>query len=84
MKPRHFYAIFNHYGSDTSSGFSNTWDALTFDSKTERNDYVKRWERRNKTLRACTCHEAAKYLERDVYSGEFIPRPLPYPHIGQV
>ena len=35
-----FYAAENRYGSETSYGFSNTWDVYVFKSKKGRDNWV--------------------------------------------
>ena len=59
------YILYNHYGNATSDGFANTWAAMMFDSRAERDDYVSRWQGKNISIRACTKKEAAKYAERN-------------------
>lgn len=36
-----YYAIENMYGSETSHGFSNTWQILVFKTKNSRDKYVE-------------------------------------------
>lgn len=35
-----YYAAINAYSTESSIGFSNTWDVLVFNSKSARDDYV--------------------------------------------
>ena len=37
-----YYAIVNLYGSETSHGFSNTWQILVFKTKNSRDKYVEK------------------------------------------
>jgi len=36
-----YYAAENHYGSDISHGFYNTWYIMAFDSKAHRDEWVE-------------------------------------------
>jgi len=36
-----YYASINAYGSETSSGFANTWSVKAFSTKAERDEYVR-------------------------------------------
>jgi hypothetical protein len=35
-----YYAACNHYATDTSVGFANTWYIRSFETKAKRNDFV--------------------------------------------
>ncbi len=35
------YAMMNHYATDTSDGFANTWYAVRFESKKQRCEAIK-------------------------------------------
>lgn len=58
MSKVHFYAAENSYGSATSHGFANTWYAIRFDSRQERDEWVAR--RKTLTAEACTAAVARK------------------------
>lgn len=55
---RHFYAAENSYGSATSFGFANTWYAIRFDSRQERDGWVER--RNTLTAEECSAMTARK------------------------
>lgn len=38
---KHFYARTNPYGNETSAGFNNTMQAVRFESKQERDSFVR-------------------------------------------
>lgn len=58
------YILFNYYGSETDVGFQNSWSAMAFDSRADRNDYVQRHRDRDMSIRACSRSDALKYAER--------------------
>jgi hypothetical protein len=60
---RHYIA-FNHYGSDTSTGFINSWSAAAFYSRTARDEYIRQWGHRDMSIRKCTRRVALGYAER--------------------
>ena len=35
-----YYAAINHYGTDTSAGFANTWSVIGFERRQMRDQYV--------------------------------------------
>jgi hypothetical protein len=63
-RAKHFYIRFNHFGSPISCGFLNSWSAMFFDSRADRDAYVARWEGKDQSIRICTRAEALKYAER--------------------
>jgi hypothetical protein len=73
-----FYAADNHYGSDTSTGFANTWYVLAFADKNSRNEYVD--HRPNLSARAIKRPHIGKFLPKRPrpFTGEryAITRPL--------
>ena len=36
-----YYAMMNHYATETSDGFNNTWYPVAFSSMKERNEAIK-------------------------------------------
>ena len=54
------YALWNHYGTPTGTGFDNTWSAFSFDDRAQRDAWLV--GRVDMASRACTRKEASKHL----------------------
>jgi hypothetical protein len=66
---RHFYAAENSYGSATSFGFANTWYAIRFDSRQERDEWVSR--QNTLTAEKCSAKAARKLgVSMAVHNGQ--------------
>ncbi len=63
-----YYCKQNHYGSETSCGFANTWFAIKFPNKAMRDDYCNRTNRLD--IKPITAKEANKESIHDW--GEFV------------
>jgi len=64
-KQTQFFARTNHYGSETSIGFDNTFSALVFDSRAARDAYVEENSHRNLAIKPITKAEAVKLADRN-------------------
>lgn len=65
-----FYAAVNSYATETSIGFANTWSVLVFDSKSNRDTYVR--SATDLATRAITRAEIPNYIRAPKpFSGEF-------------
>jgi uncharacterized protein YdbL (DUF1318 family) len=60
----YFFARTNLYGSETDTGFANTFKAIAFLSKAERDAYVLENETRNLGVTKITKREATKLADR--------------------
>lgn len=56
-----FYAADNRYGSETSTGFQNTWVVLAFNTKQERDKFVEKSSRQS--TRAIKAKEIKKWVD---------------------
>jgi hypothetical protein len=63
-RSRKAYLKFNHYGSETSVGFDNSWSAMVFESRADRDIYLERWKHKDRSLRPCTRAQALRYAEK--------------------
>jgi len=57
-----FYAATNSYATESSIGFSNTWGAIAFESKSTRDDFVK--SSTDLATRAITKKEVPGFITR--------------------
>lgn len=65
-----FYAAINSYSSETSIGFTNTWEVLAFESKVDRDNYVA--NSNDLATRSIYRHEIGRYIDRPKpFTGEF-------------
>ena len=65
-----YFAAENSYGSPSSTGFSNTWEVLAFDSKLNRDNWVD--SRKTLSARAIARKDIHKYVDAPrPFSGEF-------------
>jgi len=57
-----FYAAINTYGSESSTGFANTWNVLAFHDKQSRDAFVNATNRQD--IRAITRKDIPRYVEQ--------------------
>ena len=55
-----FYAAINSYATETSTGFSNTWGVLAFETKAARDSYIA--DASDLATRSIARKEIGKYL----------------------
>ena len=60
-KSTKFYAATNSYGTESSIGFTNTWNVYAFNSKELRNEYVE--QSTDISTRAIPKREIGEYIE---------------------
>lgn len=58
-----YYAVKNSYGSETSTGFSNTWKVLCFYDRDERDEFVNT-NSHDLSVKAIKKSEIGKYIDK--------------------